>query len=74
MMSKGLFEISSIFPPYSPKTLNLSARCGDEILGPLFVENSVCLSPQSRLVANGSERGQENKNEAKERATNLVTP
>ena len=74
MMSKGLFEMGSIFPPYFPTTLGLSATFGEEILGPHFAENSVCLSSQSRLVANGSVRGQEKKNEAKERATNLVAP
>ena len=56
MMSKGLFEIGSIFPQYSWTTLDFSARLSDEILEPHFAENSVYLSEQSRLVANGSVR------------------
>jgi len=56
VMSKGLLEMSSILPPYSPTTLDLSARFSDEILEPHFAENSVYLSEQSRLVANGSVR------------------
>ena len=56
VMSKGLLEIGSIFPQYSWTTLDFSARFSDEILEPHFAENSVCLSEQSRLVANGSVR------------------
>ena len=54
MISKGLLGMGSTFPPYFSTTLDLSARFGDEILEPHFAKNSVCLSSQSRLVANGS--------------------
>ena len=55
-MSKCLLEMGSTFPPYSPMTLDLSARFGDEILEPHVAKNSVYLSSQSRLVANMSMR------------------
>jgi len=48
VMSKGLFDIGSIFPPYSPTTLDLSARCGDEILEPHFAKNVIPIPPDAR--------------------------
>jgi len=45
VISKGLLEIGPIFLPYSPTTLDLSARFRSEILEQHFAKNSVIPHP-----------------------------
>jgi len=52
VMSKGLLAMGSIYPTYSPTTLDLSARCGDEILEPPLAESGAVPTPPTARARN----------------------